>query len=121
MIRDAVLHILNEQPLLADLLNPPGPSDTILTCTNLRALSGKRPIWIDDSASMFYFPMVLIRFVEIHPGSEGLAGLPPARETRETSEMSARPDAAADRPTPVPEAEPYLDIDEDFLRRGRDV
>ena len=133
MIRDAVLHILNEQPLLADLLSPPGPSDTILACTNLRALSGKRPVWIDDSASMFYFPMGLIRFVEIHPGSEGLAGLPPAREARETrprrdasvtreaEEANARPDTAADQPHPAPEAEPDLEIDEDFLRRVRDV
>jgi len=114
MIRDAVLHIINEQPLLADLLNPPSATDTVLTCTNLRALSGKRPIWIDDSASIFYFPIELIRFVEIHPGSEAYVGLPGGREERdEANEPPAAP--------PPPEPESELEIDEDFLRRVREA
>lgn len=111
MIRDAVLHIINEQPLLVDLIDRPGPTDSILACTNLRSLSGTRPVWIDDSSSMFYFPLVLIRFVEIHPGSEGVLGLPPA--------STVRADAP---PRPAqPEPEPELEIDEDFLRRVRDA
>ena len=30
MIRDVVLHLLNEQPLLIDVFDPPTPSDTAL-------------------------------------------------------------------------------------------
>jgi hypothetical protein len=121
VIRDAVLHILNEQPLLADLLDPPGPADTILACTNLRALSGKRPVWIDDSASTFYFPMVLIRFVEIHPGTDGVAEHPPARERQDAPPQPPQPPELPPPSLPSPQPEADLEIDEEFLRRVRDV
>ena len=42
MIRNAVLHIINEQPLLCDLLEMPAPADVALRCTNLHMLDGKR-------------------------------------------------------------------------------
>ena len=34
MIRDVVLHLMSEQPLLADLDALPGPSDNLIICTN---------------------------------------------------------------------------------------
>lgn len=110
MIRDVVLHITNEQPLLADLFDRPAPGDTLLVCTNVRTLSGTRPIWIDQSASLFYFPYGIIRFVEIHPGSEGAPELPAGGRTGQ--------EAVA--PEPEPEAED-LELDEDFLRRVREA
>ena len=78
MIRDAILHIMNEQPLLADLFEAPAPGDVGLRCTNLRMMNGKRPVFIDDIASIFFFPYLHIRFVEIPPaaisgGDPGLA------------------------------------------------
>jgi hypothetical protein len=108
VIRDVVLHINNEQPLLADLFDRPAPGDTLLVCTNLRTLSGTRPIWIDETASTFYFPYGIVRFVEIHQGSDGAPELPPGS-------------AAAAQPAAAPEPEPELDIDEDFLRRVREA
>src|SRR5690606_8425460 len=46
-IRNAVIHLLNEQPLLADLFELPGPADVALRCTNLRTMSGNRPVFVD--------------------------------------------------------------------------
>ena len=115
MIRNVILHLNNEQPLLADLFEPPSPGDVGLRCTNLRMMNGKRPVFVDDSASIFFFPYLHIRFVEIPPGAQasgetGLIASPVEEEHR-----------AASLATPEPEPEPDLEIDEDFLRRIREA
>jgi hypothetical protein len=96
-VNRAVVHILGDQPIVADLLEEPKPGDLNLLCTNVRTLDGKRPVFIDHSDSTFIFPYTGIRFVEI-PTGEGRIG--------------------ADRDTAEPEE---LEIDEDFLRRVRDA
>lgn len=113
MIRDVVLHINNEQPLLADLFEAPSPGDVGLRCTNLRQLNGKRPIFVDNVASIFFFPYLHIRFVEIPPGA--ISGGDPS--------MAVATEADEERPPALvaPEPEPELEIDEDFLRRIREV
>ena len=122
MIRDVVLHMNNEQPLLADLFEAPSPGDVGLRCTNLRTMNGKRPVFVDDSASIFFFPYLHIRFVEIPPGA--ISGIDPELA------LAADADRApvfrhASEPSGEPEAEPGLDedieIDEDFLRRVREA
>jgi hypothetical protein len=112
VIRNAILHLNNEQPLLADLFEPPSPGDVGLRCTNLRLMNGRRPVFVDDSASIFFFPYLHIRFVEIPPGAIGGG---------DGSKALVEPvTAAGEAPEPA-EAEPDLDIDEDFLRRIREV
>lgn len=107
MIRNAVLHINNEQPMLADLLVMPSPSDVTLLCTNLRTLNGKRPVFADHVESVFVFPLIHLRFVEIPPGTmDDIAGAPPALPAG--AEPSAEPD-------------PELEIDEELLRRVREA
>ena len=103
MIR-AILHLLNDQPLVVDLLDEPKPQDLTVVCTNVKTVDGKRPVFIDFSSSTFVFPMAAIRFVEIpRPGDE---------DARNAS-LSARPDDA--------DEEEDLEIDEDFLRRIREA
>lgn len=103
MIRNAVIHLLSEQPVIADLLAMPSPGDVSLLCTNLRTLDGKRPVFIDRMDSTFVFPYLHIRFIEI------------------------RPDPAADAVAPAADVEADgavetdLEIDEDFLRRIREA
>ena len=111
MIRNAVIHITNEQPLLADLYEMPTASDASLVCTNIRMLDGKKPIFIDNAKSIFVFPYLHIRFIEILPGST--AGVPEPDDDQ----------VAADADQPVADEEPEVDLelDEDFLRRIRDV
>jgi hypothetical protein len=117
VIRDAILHIMNEQPLLADLFEAPNPGDVGLRCTNLRTLNGKRPVFVDDSASIFFFPYLHIRFLEIPPGAT--TGSDPG-STLEVSPADSPRRRSRSAPAPV-EVEPDLEIDEDFLRRIREV
>ena len=69
MIRGVVLHLLNEQPLLIDVFDLPAPSDTALVGTNLRTMSGTRPLFASYSDSTFVFPYAHVRFVELPAGS----------------------------------------------------
>ena len=113
VIRNAVLHIMNEQPMLADLFEMPTPGDAVLRCTNLRTMNGKRPVFVDDSMSVFFFPYLHLRFVELMPaslaGTEFAVGTP----AEDAVTPAAEPAAADD--------DEDLEIDEDFLRRIREV
>ena len=113
MIRNVILHINSEQPLLADLFEPPAPGDVGLRCTNLRQVNGKRPVFVGDMASIFFFPYLHIRFVEIPPGAMSGGDPSLALTTGGEDERPAGPPASA--------TEPDLEIDEDFLRRIREV
>ena len=106
MIRDVVIHLPNEQPLLADLYDMPTRSDVALVCTNLRMLNGKRPVFTDAIDSVFLFPLVHIRFVEIPSRAGG------ALERGEEAVVAA---------VPAEPVEADLELDEDFLRRVREV
>ncbi len=106
MIRDVVIHLSNEQPLVADLYEMPTAADVALVCTNLRMLNGKRPVFIDAIDSVFLFPLVHIRFVEIPSRSGGAL---------------ERADEAAVPAAPPEVSEPDLELDEDLLRRVREV
>jgi hypothetical protein len=101
VIRDVVIHILNEQPLVADLPTMPLPGDALLICTNLRTLNRKRPVFVDHVSSTFVIPFAQVRFVEI------------ATEARGGAEMELVPTAAAE-----PEE---IELDEDLLRRVREL
>jgi len=75
VIRNAVIHMFNEQPLLADLFEMPKALDQGLLCTNLRTLDGKRPVFVDKIENVFYFPYLHIRFLEFAATSSGLPEL----------------------------------------------
>ncbi|MGC8634547.1 MAG: hypothetical protein ACP5VP_07775 [Candidatus Limnocylindrales bacterium] len=102
MIRNAILHLLNEQPLLVDLAALPAAGDTCLVCSNVRTTGGARPVWVSDAAGQLLFPIAQVRFLELPAvGSVELPVVP--ESTRET-----------------PLAEPELPLDEDLLRRIRE-
>jgi hypothetical protein len=97
-----------QQPLLADLFEMPTTADVTFRCTNLRTLEGRRPVFVDRSDSVFLFPYLHVRFVEIPPTSvtaDGTGGEPVG--------------AAADQVDEANELD--LEIDEDFLRRIREA
>ena len=112
LIRNAVIHLLNEQPVLADLYEMPQPKDQGLLCTNLRTMDGKRPVFIERSDGVFFFPYLHVRFLEIPSGSTGLPEIEPPAGAKVTAAAAAA--AAA-------EADADVELDEDFLRRIRDV
>jgi hypothetical protein len=130
VIRNVVVHISNEQPLLADLFDLPASSDAGLLCTNLRSMDGKRPVFIDRIESTFYFPYRAIRFLEIP-----VAAL--ERHRADGGQAAPAGMVHPEAPDEPAEAEPQLpavlelgsgdevdlgdEIDEDFLRRVRDI
>jgi hypothetical protein len=110
VIRNVVIHIANEQPLVADLYDMPTAADVSLVCTNVRMLDGKKPIFIDHQNSVFSFPYATIRFIEILAGAA--TGMPETPSDESDAVAAAAEDA---------EPEPDLELDEDFLRRIREV
>ncbi|HEY0444600.1 MAG TPA: hypothetical protein VGC90_10280 [Candidatus Limnocylindrales bacterium] len=128
MIRNAVIHVINEQPLMADLFGVPSAGDLALVCTNLRTMNGKRPIFADRIESIFVFPYAHIRFVEIPPGADAGsdASTPGGDAAALASGTNGNGHGGGDLlpvapPLPEPEPEADLEIDEDFLRRIREV
>jgi hypothetical protein len=113
MIRNAVLHLNNEQPVVVDLFELPQSVDLGVRCTNMRTLDGKRPVFIDDIKAVFFFPYEHVRFVEIPPRS--LIGT--------ELEVPVEQPVAVAAPVPATESldDDNLEIDEDFLRRIREV
>jgi hypothetical protein len=65
VIRDAVIHMNNEQPMVCDLREMPDARDLGLVCTNLRLVDGRKPTFIDATDSWFMIPYHIIRFVEL--------------------------------------------------------
>jgi hypothetical protein len=141
MLRNVVVHLHNEQPLLADLPNEPSALDTCLVCTNLRTMSGKAPIFVDRGDSTFVFPLAHIRFIEVHAESyvEGGVGGPaePSERVRQAQRLSAGTpanggrarvgDGAPGQAWPSGDAEPPADQsgsdpeEGELLRRVRDA
>jgi hypothetical protein len=143
LLRDVVIHIANEQPIIADLLNAPAPSDVALICTNVRTKGAGKPVFIDKSDSTFVFPIVHIRFVEIpsssmeeHRAEFGVAaearrarlGLPAPGGTRDRSRdaRAGTPPSLGEALAPKPAAaEPAPinpdDLDPDLMRRIREA
>ena len=142
MLHNVVVHLHNEQPLMADLPARPNATDSCLICTNVRTMNGKRPVFAEDSRSTFMFPMAAIRFVEIRPGTretfgdeemaaateaEGLPGTQMA-EVPEAPEAAAESSpagddgvGAADQAGPWTEQPAAPLTDDDLVRRVRDA
>lgn len=116
MIRNAVIHITNEQPLLADLFDTPSATDVSLVCTNVRMLDGKKPIFIDRSTSVFVFPYLNVRFIEFATAASTDLPELAAGDLDESNGSSNGVEAGA-----LAEPEVELELDEDFLRRIREV
>jgi len=118
VIRDVVLHMNNEQPLMADLFEFPEGNTALLRCTNLRMMNGRRPVFADDSSSTFFFPMVHLRFIEVSPRSQGDGRPTDGHLALEAGDGHDPRGAAAGAPE-APDED--LEIDEDFLRRIREA
>jgi hypothetical protein len=67
VIRNVILHLNNEQPLLADLYEAPSPGDVGLRCTNLRMMNGKRPVFVREGGSIGMVSVADDFFVAVTP------------------------------------------------------
>jgi hypothetical protein len=109
VIKGVIVHLHNELPILADLLETPEPHAQIVRCTNIRTVDGKRPTFISDPKGTFVFPWHLIRLLEL-PAA-------PTEAEKADSRVVVIP-----LPEPAPEFElPDEEPDEDLLARIRSV
>jgi hypothetical protein len=107
VIPGAVIHMQNEQPLLADLERMPEPIDVALVRTNRRYLNGRKPPWTDHIDSWFLMPLAIIGFVEV------------PRAALEPQEPGIVPPHPGALPPTVPD-DLDEEVDEDLLRRIRE-
>jgi hypothetical protein len=137
VIRNVCIHVENEQPLLCDLYDLPTAADAGLLCTNVRTMDGKRPVFIDQGGSTFFFPYHVVRFLEI--SEQAMAGrrVPSARRAPAQAATEDLPDdellddetAGDESLLPIAVGAPEepngedleLEIDEGFLQRIRDI
>ena len=65
MAKTVILHILNEDPIVADMEELPDPTATFITCTNLRKKDGKPVTYVERGVKQILFPWNRINFIEI--------------------------------------------------------
>jgi hypothetical protein len=70
MAKTIVLHIMGEDPVLADLEEEPQPTDAFLRVTNMRKRDGKEVPYLQAGVQSVIFPWHRITFVEIMPSEE---------------------------------------------------
>lgn len=70
MAYSVVIHLLNEDPILAEIDELPKPQDTNIIITNPRRRDGKQVHYIDARASQVVFPWNRITFIEVFPSEE---------------------------------------------------
>lgn len=70
MTISVIIHIANEEPILADMEELPDPSAQAILCTNLRRRDGKDIHYVDREAVQFFFPWHRIGFLEVISAEE---------------------------------------------------
>jgi len=138
VISNAILHLNNDLPVVADLEEMPTSSDRSVRCTNVRTVDGKRPSFVHDPHSTFVLPMAMIRLIEVpvesianhakpkraapeasaaydHAPAEAAPDPLDQYDAPDPDELPALPAPAGSTPPPIDEEEP----DEDLLARIR--
>lgn len=73
MAKTIILHIMNEDPVLAELDQEPLPSDAFVKVTNLRKKDGKEVPYLAAGVQAVIFPWHRITFIELMPSEEDRA------------------------------------------------
>ena len=70
MAKTIILHIMGEDPVLAELDQDPQPSDAFLRVTNMRKRDGKAVPYLASGVQAVIFPWHRVTFVEMMPSEE---------------------------------------------------
>lgn len=70
MPKTVVLHIMGEDPVLADLDHDPEPTDAYIKVSNLRKRDGKDVAYLTPGVQSVIYPWHRITFVEIMVSEE---------------------------------------------------
>ncbi|HET60408.1 MAG TPA: hypothetical protein ENN32_08575 [Chloroflexi bacterium] len=66
----ALVHVKNEDPIVAELDELPSATDNLIILKNPRRRDGKDIHYLDNQVTLVIFPYERINFVEILPGAE---------------------------------------------------
>jgi hypothetical protein len=64
VITGVIVHLHNDLPIVVDMEELPSASDRVITCTNVRTVDGKRPMFVHHKNSTFVFPLDQVRLIE---------------------------------------------------------
>lgn len=67
---EVLVHLLNEDPILAEVEDLPTASDNCVYLSNPRRRDGKPVHYLDREAVQFIFPWTRITFIEVMPSEE---------------------------------------------------
>lgn len=70
MTVEIILHLQNEDPIVAEIEELPGPTDQTITIVNPRRRDGRSLHYITEGATAFIFPLTRISFIEIMEDAE---------------------------------------------------
>ena len=73
MAHTVLIHLLNEDPVMAEMDGLPDPNSFYIICTNPRRRDGKSLHYITPEAVSFIFPWNRITFIEVMPSEEEVA------------------------------------------------
>jgi hypothetical protein len=65
-----IVHVMNQDPVVAEIDEIPDPSSAFILCTNPRARDGKPVVYIEREATRVIFPWHRVSFVETMPSEE---------------------------------------------------
>ena len=65
-----IVHVMNEDPILAEMEELPSPTDTSVTFTNPRRRDNKPLHYVEVDSLSVIFPWHRISFIEVLPGEE---------------------------------------------------
>ena len=70
MAYTVLIHIANEEPILAELEKLPSPNDTMLIALNPRMRDGKDLRYLAHNVTTVVWPVSRLTFLEIMPSAE---------------------------------------------------
>jgi hypothetical protein len=70
MARNVIIHLMNEDPIMAEMEELPGPNATNIAFTNPRKRDGHQVAWATPGAKLFIFSMSRVYFIELMTSAE---------------------------------------------------
>ncbi len=65
MAKTVIIHLIGQDPLVAQMERLPDPTDSCIVVNGPRSRDGKVPNYITEGANTVIFPMARINFVEV--------------------------------------------------------
>lgn len=70
MVYTVIIHLQNEDPVVAEMVELPDSQAVSFSCINPRRKDGKPVTYIDETCTSFIFSWNRVSFIEIMPGDE---------------------------------------------------